>query len=89
MAAAYAAHPERFICAIPSHPRCQQPCGSTRQPRRWPIISDSWRSSTWRWSVTVGGLLVAAGLLWVVLVLAPCDRDEQEQDEYCETVLEK
>ena len=48
-----------------------------------------WRSSTWRWPVTVGGLLVVAGLLWVVLVLAPGDRDEQEQDEYCETVLEK
>jgi hypothetical protein len=68
MAAAYAAHPERFICAIPSHPRCQQPCGSTRQPRRWPtfnnfrfmalfnvaLVGDRGRASRSRW-VVVGG----------------------------------
>src|SRR5215471_13288043 len=30
-----------------------------------------WRSPTWRWSRTVGGVLAVAVLLWVVLVLAP------------------
>jgi hypothetical protein len=30
-----------------------------------------WRSAAWRWPVTVGGVLAVAGLLWVVLVLAP------------------
>jgi len=30
-----------------------------------------WRSPRWRWSATAGGILAVAGVLWVVLVLAP------------------
>src|SRR5690348_12266081 len=39
---------------------------------RWETSSMTrWRSAAWRWPVTVGGVLAVAGLLWVVLVLAP------------------
>src|SRR5215475_1959124 len=67
-AAAYAAHPERFIRAIPQPPALPTTAWSTRQPRRWPtfnnfrfmalfnvaLAGDCGRASRRRW-VVVGG----------------------------------